>query len=468
MNTDFRYAALPVRAGGRVVGLVRVARPSHAVAESQRLIGSALLWAAAAAAAAAIVLGLLISWIWYAPLRQITHAARKIAAGNLTHRAHMFGSDELSQLAVALNEMRESLRRQIDTIAAQRANLQTVVANLHEGLVATDAEGRVVLMNRRALELLADADAPTTGRHLQEVVRIGEVIDLFNEARHGGRAAGRQIELDRAGRRLTLDVHVAPLDAPQLEGIRGLLVARDVTEAARAAAMKADFVANASHELRTPLATVRAAADALAAVDPTDADTYNRCLQILDRHVRRLEEMTKDLLDLHVIESPRMPLQIERVSFESVAAWIRRTFADLAEERQLELDVRGDELQAAFHSDRRLVEMILKNLVDNAIQFTPAGGRVLCTLNADDKTVCLRIADTGCGIAPEEQSRVFERFYQADAARSGDSRNRGTGLGLAIVKHAAQHLGAQIQLESELNQGTTVTVTISREPMMNP
>jgi two-component system phosphate regulon sensor histidine kinase PhoR len=226
--------------------------------------------------------------------------------------------------------------------------------------------------------------------------------------------------------------------------------------------MKAQFVANASHELRTPLATIRAAVDSLACAEPGDRDELAKLASVMDRHVKRLEEMTKDLLDLHVAESGRFPLRLQDIAFEDLAHWVQAQFAALAQGKGIMLTVNASQPQHKVRSDRKLVELIVRNLVDNAIKFTPAGGRVQCEFDLAGQGAVLCVSDTGCGIAPQDQPRVFERFYQSDSARSGDSRLRGTGLGLAIVKHAAERLGAKIQLQSEVAKGTTVTVVLGQ------
>jgi two-component system phosphate regulon sensor histidine kinase PhoR len=229
---------------------------------------------------------------------------------------------------------------------------------------------------------------------------------------------------------------------------------------AAAAAMKAQFVANASHELRTPLATIRAAIDELVALQPGGAEELAKLTSVLDRHVARLENMTKDLLDLHLVESSTFALRLQEVALGELAQWVTAQFETPAQDKGLQLHVEAAQPAHVFRSDRKLLELILRNLVDNAIKFTPAGGRVECALEATEQGVLLRVSDTGCGIRPQDQPRVFERFFQSDAARTGDSRTRGTGLGLAIVKHAAERLGAKIDLQSELGRGTQVTALL--------
>ena len=462
LGVKYRYLAEPIRQGGAVVGVVRVAMPIPAIAQSQTFIRDALLWAALAAVAAAVVLALLLSWIWYAPLRQITRTARVLASGDLSQDAAIGGSGELAQLAAALNLMRDSLSRKINQIAAQREDLSAVVENIREGVIALDSHGRIVLMNRPAVKLLAPREGELTGKPLHKVIGVIELVEAYNEVVRGAESVGRQVEADIHSRRYVLDIGSARLAEGSPDGPAVLLVVRDITDLVRMAAVKAEFVANASHELRTPLATIRAAVDSLAAIEPGDTEQVRRITEILDRHTMRLEEMTNDLLNLHAVESLRHRPRPEALALDSPVSWVRQQYASRAGEKGVSLATECEDPSAKLQCDATLLELILQNLLDNAIKFTPPGGKVSVRFEAEGDTVIVTVADTGCGIPSDMQGRVFERFFQVDASRAGQPKVRGTGLGLAIVKHACERLGATVELHSREGQGTTVTVRLPR------
>ena len=291
IGIPYRYVGLPLTHDGQVVAAVRLAVPVRTVAEGETVLRNAILWSALVGLAAAVLLGLLSSWIWYAPLRRITQAAKQIASGDLTSRAGILPTGGLSELAVALNEMRDSLGKYLGQIASQHQDFQAVLANLREGVVATDADGRVVLMNRAAGQLLSADDRQAVGKPLQSAVHVLGILELYEQAATGEEPVGSQLEIDTPAGRRALEVHGARV-APGPSDIACLLVIRDVTEMAATAAMKAQFVANASHELRTPLATIRAAVDSLASAEPDDREELKKLTGMLDRHVARLEEMT--------------------------------------------------------------------------------------------------------------------------------------------------------------------------------
>jgi signal transduction histidine kinase len=455
------FLSRPLEVDGRIVGVVRLATPVYTMVEDVSFIRNAVLWAALAAVSVAILLGLMISRIWYAPLRQIMNAARTIASGNLEHRVLVRGSDELAQLGSALNEMRQSLAGQIELIESQRENLAVVVANLREGVIAMDRQRRIVLMNRSALQMFEAAGTHVVGQHVQSVLRVSAVMDVIN-ALEPDKSIEQQLELETPSGRLIVDLHATEVARARSGGIASLLVLHDITELARTSAMKAEFVANASHELRTPLATIRAAIDTMAAMGPEDAEAMIRFVSILDRHVKRLENMTVDLLDLHLVEQARRDLQLEDIPLGDLRQRLLSHFGEQVEEQGVNFRVELESPELLLRSDRRLVWMILQNLVENGIKFTPAGGEVCCSFAFDPEPNLLRVtvSDTGMGIPHDLQDRVFERFFQADPARDGGDRMRGTGLGLAIVRHAAERLDAAVSLKSRVGKGTTVTLTL--------
>ncbi|MHC4986524.1 MAG: sensor histidine kinase, partial [Planctomycetota bacterium] len=328
-------------------------------------------------------------------------------------------------------------------------------------VIATGRNNRILLINQAARRLLGDPVGPIIDRPLQSVLRNVNAMAVCDEARCHGRPVGRQVLIEPDGVRRTLDVRVSPIEGGD-HYLGQLVVLQDVTDRARVEAMKAEFVANTSHELRTPLATVRATADSLA--DAEDWPGARKLIDVLDRHVTRLEDITADLLSLHSVEHPHQALRERRIDLASLGEWIEHQYARHAEAKSLTLAVDVRPPDASVCCDPTLVEMILQNLIDNAVKFTQAEGQIRCRLELAEGRLTLAVADTGCGIVSEDQPRVFERFFQADRSKTGPASVRGSGLGLSIVKHAAQRLGADVQLESEPQRGTTVTVRIPQPP----
>ena len=291
----------------------------------------------------------------------------------------------------------------------------------------------------------------------QAVLSVIDQVPPLDQAKGAAAPVVRELRLQRAGQRVT---YQAVATRAKAGGV--LLVLRNISAMAATVQMKTDFVANASHELRTPIAAIKVAFETLQDVYADDPEQTAKCVTIIAEHLRRLEEMLTDLLDLSRVESPDMKPQIAAVAMPDLVAHVRATMGPLARQKNVELLFDSNHWAGGpeFNSDRRLLNLVLKNLVENSIKFTPAGGHVTVGFARESPTepagmVRIQVVDTGIGISPEHQERVFERFYQVNSARSG-AAGRGTGLGLAIVKHAMHALNGDVSLSSSVGVGTRV------------
>lgn len=420
-----------------------------------------------------LLAALLMSWLafllhrrWIGPVRRIADAASRMAGGDWSTRADLLGAVELRHLAERLNQVAFQAQKQMNDLQHQRGDLQALVDALPDPILLTDPADRIRVINLPAASLLQVTPRQVLGQKLVTAVNDAVILQLYEEVaeKHRGDsghlpvvAHSREIRVARHGQRST---YQALATRTQQGGV--LLVLRDISTLAGAVQMKTDFVANASHELRTPIAAIKVGIETLREVfHDDDPQQAGRCLAIVEGHLQRLEEMLRDLLDLSRVESADLKPTYADVSAGELLQAHRTLWLHAAAEKGVDLRFETPSPQLVFRSDRRLLDMILKNLVENSIKFTPAGGRVTVSLQQqeteDDRRIVLTVADTGIGIPAEHLDRVFERFYQVDAARSG-SAGRGTGLGLAIIKHAAHALGGGVRLESEVGRGTTATV----------
>lgn len=440
------------------------------IVEAEQAGVRSLVWlAVAAAATGAGVPAATLAYLWSRPVAEIIRAARQLSSGRLSDPVVISGSDELSELGEAINEMRDRLLDQIQTIDRQRRNLEMLVAGLEEGVVVADATGHIALSNPAARRMLGAAgpDSAETdswkGRLMEVVIGQHDLQTmLLADGPAERRSVERTVELETGdGRRLTLHARAGdlPFEMPGAEPTVGrLLVLSDITELTRNMRMKTDFVANASHELRTPLNTLHMALENLQNMDrAAEAETADRFLTMALGHCARLEELLRDMLDLSRVESPVVRFRPEPLDAAGFFAELRQRYADRLAAKSLSwaFDCPG---RVRLTANPHLMTLVFGNLVDNAIKFTPAGGRISVAVRPNGEKVEMAVADTGCGIPPADRDRVFERFYQVDRARSGPER--GTGLGLSIVKHAVAALDGQVRLESELGKGTTITVTM--------
>ena len=327
-------------------------------------------------------------------------------------------------------------------------------------MLLTDAEGVVLACNAEARRFFSrDAEA-IVGRHMEELFTHAEVLLRHRKALSGETGESRvRIGVGLAGEPRTYEVRACPVPLPG--GASGALTTvRDVTDLALAVQLKTDFVANASHELRTPLASIKGAVETLADGAWEDAAMRERLTRMMHTNVARLEELIADLLDLSRLETPEAPITESSVDVPALVERLRESFDRALSERRLTLEVSLDPRLTRLTSDPKLLDLILRNLIDNAVKFAyeQTAIRVVGEVMGNGRAR-LRVIDRGIGIPLGQQRRVFERFYQVDASRAGaDGRPRGTGLGLAIVKHAAAALGGAVRAESVWKSGTEMIV----------
>lgn len=370
--------------------------------------------------------------------------------------------DELARLRGTLGRLGSRLTDQVKDAARKGQNLQSVLDALEDPVVATDAGDAVLLCNAAAERFFGLGRVKASalvGRPLRGLVTRREIIDLHTRA-HAGQGGVVRVTLTGDSGQRTFDVTATPVPNAWGAGVFGvLLVFRDITDLAHAMAMQRDFIANASHELRTPIAAIRLAAETLQDGAVDDPPMRDRMLVTVDQHARRLEELIRDLMDVTRLDTPGLSIEPEVINWREVISSLQSAFAPACAERGLMLECQVEPACEGFVGDRRLIGLIARNFIDNAVKFAHERTPIrLSVSRAVEPGASLRISvvDRGQGIPLAHQERVWERFYQVDGARTGFASRRGTGLGLAIVRQAAEALGGQVGLSSVWGEGTTV------------
>jgi two-component system phosphate regulon sensor histidine kinase PhoR len=461
------YLAAQVDPAGAAGTIVRVCYVHDVWASLQTPLWAVTITGAAVTAAMVAILAAVLQRHWVAPIRAVSAAAGRLASGQWDVRVDARGSDEVRHLATQVNHLAAQAEQQLAELKRQRRDLRGLVDTLPDPILVTDAAGRVELVNVPAADLLRLSPPRVVGQKTVNVVGDEALLQLFDAAGDVApswetRPVYREVRLMRDAHRRTYQSFAARTATGGT-----LLVLRDVTAMADTVQMKTDFVANASHELRTPIAAIKIALETLREASVDDPPQAERCVNIIDGHVRRLEDLLRDLLDLSRLESPdAKPTLVDVKPWELFAA-VRSAFGPTAREKGVNLVLADDPITPdSFHGDEHLLNLVLKNLVENSLKFTPPGGSVTVSMRAGEArgrpALQLSVSDTGIGIPPEHRDRVFERFYQVDPARSGTA-GRGTGLGLAIVKHAVAALGGTVRLESAVGRGTTVTCVLPQD-----
>jgi two-component system phosphate regulon sensor histidine kinase PhoR len=388
-------------------------------------------------------------------LGSLNDVARRMAAGDLDARSGLEGEDELAELGRTLDKLARSLSSSLQELRGERDRMAGILEGMQEGVLLLDAKHCIVVLNPALREmLLLPADA--VGKPLLEVVRNAELRDLFDAAARNDEPTTQEVEIGNIKpRRLLARIARMPGALRQV-----VAVFTDVTEVRRLESMRRDFVANVSHELRTPVTSIRSAAETLidgAASDPAAAQSF---ISIIDRNAQRLQSLVEDLLDLSRIEARGFRLNLEPIELEPVFSQVVGLFRERASEKQVQIEERIALEVPAVRGDRRALEQVLTNLIDNAVKYCGADSHVRLSAAVSADGVTIHVADDGPGIDERHLPRVFERFYRVDPGRSRDVG--GTGLGLSIVKHLVEAMGGHVSVESKLGQGTTFSFTLKR------
>ncbi len=461
VHERFLYAAIPMLLPGGARGAARLAVPLDDVDAAVRRVRHILAAALALALISAIVVSLAAAQILSRALARMTEAARRMASGNLEVRIRPAGNDEIAALGRALDVMAGNLASTLTALRSERDLLGAILQSMQEGVLVLDPEHLILLVNpalRATFSLAADVE----GRAALELIRNADLQGILTRAGSGAGAATGEIEVTGPKSRRLL-VHAASLPHADHKPQGTLAVFVDVSEIRRLETLRKDFVANVSHELRTPITAVRSAVDTLRHTMSEDPDASERFVDIIDRNAQRLGALVEDLLDLSRIESKEYRPEAAPVALRAVSDQVLTLLRPRIEEKRFEVtnEIGGDLPPA--RADRKGLEQVFTNLLDNAVKYCGPGTRVWVRARREGNLLRIEVADSGPGIEPRHLPRLFERFYRVDSGRSRDMG--GTGLGLSIVKHLIDSMGGTIGVDSTPGKGATFWFTL---PIFEP
>jgi two-component system phosphate regulon sensor histidine kinase PhoR len=387
------------------------------------------------------------------PISELREVVMDIAEGKLERRLRWESKDERGEIAASINRLARQLRDSADEAMREKTQLEAVLSSMVEGVLVIDREGRVLLVNPRAQEMLS-IWGDWRGRPVPEIIRFAEVDQALQDAADSDGLVVRELQIESDKKR-TLLMHATGF--PQTDPRDGTVaVFHDVSELRRVDAVRRDFIANASHELRTPLTSIQGFSDTLAKSD-VSLEQRAQYLDVIARNARRMSALIDDLLTLSRIEGGRFVLEPSELDVRRVVETVLEDFQPRFAERAIEAHLHAGAIPACF-ADHSALEQILSNLLSNAARYSNAGSRLDLTLEPIDGFVEFRVRDTGIGIPKEDLGRIFERFYRVDASRSRALGS--TGLGLSIVKHLVSAMGGEIRVESEPGNGSEFTFTL--------
>ncbi len=452
LGYEMMYLAVPVEIEGQTVAIVRIARPLRQVEIHTARLGMNVIWVTLIGSVLAAILAVLIAERTVRPIRRLTHEAVRIAEGEFVAPTIPTVRDEIGQLGHAISRMANRLQERIEAVNREKRLLAMILSHMADGVMITDGDGKIQLINPAAERLFNTSAAQAVGRSFAQVVRHYELIDLWQQAMREGEEIEGVFEILRQG--LFVRAIVTPLQEEAMEG--ALSIFQDLTRVRHLETVRRDFISNISHELRTPLASLKALVETLRDGAFEDPQAAQQFLQRMETEVEAMVQMVQELLDLARVESGQAPLHIAPVSVEALVTQAVERMRLQALRAGLRLDVVLPQGLPNVLADEERIHQVLMNLLHNAIKFTPSGGQVEVSARAEGEEVILSVRDTGVGISPRDLPRIFERFYRADRARSGG----GTGLGLAIAKHIVQSHGGRIWAESVEGQGSVFSFSL--------
>jgi len=451
LNLDLCYSALPVDLAGRPHSVLRLAVPLEQVGASISAVRMLILRASGFAALAALLVAYFIAHRITNRIHRIQSYATELVNADYSGTLSAEADDELGSVARSLRTMAEHFRKMLGLLAQESSRRAAILSSMVEGVLAVDHELRITFYNE-AFARAVHARSPSEGLPLLRVVRDPELKRLLSEVVAGGTAARERMTLLNAEGRL-FEVQVAPLKEHDKAG--AIATFHDITELERLERVRKDFVANISHELRTPLAAIQGYVETLLDGAIADPAHSRRFLEIIGANTERLSSLAADLLTLSEIEAERVPLPAERISVVELAESALQMVSAQADRREVHAFLgSAEDVHVAGQKGR--LERALANLLLNGINYNRPGGEVRVDIRSSGGTVQISVTDNGIGIAPQDISRIFERFYRVDKARS--RQTGGTGLGLSIVRNTVERSGGSVSVDSQLGKGSVFTL----------
>jgi two-component system, OmpR family, phosphate regulon sensor histidine kinase PhoR len=458
LGVDMLYIAFPVTESSEVTGYIRFARPLFEVRKSIDQQYTYIYKCLLIAIIPSLVIAFLLARKFISPIEKVISYTHKVSGGESLGTLLVEANDDVGQLEKDINRMVVEHQERVRVADQDRAQLEAAFASMTEGVLVINNQDRIEFLNRSLKDVLGNegiADIlDKTPLEAFRNVQLQDALDLFRDS---GAPVLREISLGQEGP-IILDVTISAVQGLPEGKQKTMMVFHDVTRLKKLEKIREDFVANVTHEIKTPLTAIIGFIETLEDGAINEEATAKRFLHIISENAHRLERLVDDLLVLSSIELGEMKLRIENVSIADAIDNVLPMFETKAADKSLAIDKNISDKLPFIGADRDKLAQILVNILDNAIKFTPSGGKISIAALQDEKGfVVVRVMDTGIGIPKMEILRLGERFYRVDKTRSRELG--GTGLGLSIVKHLMRAHNGSIDIESQVGKGTTVSLS---------
>ena len=397
-------------------------------------------------------------------LEEFIYVSKKVSNKEFHARLNISAKGELGELARNFNYMIEKMDNTVAEVEYKHLQLKSILKSISHGILALDVHGNVLLINEEAKKIIkCDPDDLVEGHNINSVIKEEKILTEVARYIGSNRNERSEIKINNG------TVYKIKLDPVYLQNTNNVMIGsiiniEDITEKVKLENMRSDFVANVSHELKTPLTSISGFVETLKLNENIDKETRHKFLEIIETESDRLKRLIDDILLLSFIEN-KDSTQVDNVKIYEVFKEVYDMTTYIAKNKNIVVDYNFKDENVSLISNRDYIKQIFLNLIDNAIKYTPSGGKVKVIVDNTDKEIVLRVIDNGVGIPKEDIDRVFERFYRVDKARSREVG--GTGLGLAIIKHIVKSLNGSIDVKSELKKGTEFIITIPNKNFLN-
>lgn len=464
VGEDLIYFALPVYDRGVLVGIIRVAAFMDAInALVSEELGTLLNMGVLVYITGLCLLGI-TAFLQSKSVENLALIASDISGGNFKGRVPEKNALGLRKIAEVINQLARNSAANLSDITADRNRLATIFAGMVEGVIDVDQNQKILHINDAAAKLLGVNALESTGKAVWQEVRQNEITQALDEAIRTRAVVKTQIKLIFPGVKnddeSVVDIYAASLSDDSGKQIGAVVVLHDISELKSLERIRTDFVANASHELKTPITAIRGLSESVIDHESMDRETMLHFMNRIHSQSIRLSQLVGDLMALSRLEVDFEEKQFTIINMNLLIKNCIKQAEAAIEQKNQKLEVNITEDNVYVTGDRQNLSQLIDNLIDNAIKYTPENGQVSVNLSIENNsTMLVEVIDTGIGISPQYQQRIFERFYRVDKARSRSLG--GTGLGLSIVKNIAEKHAGSIELKSQPGRGSTFSYRMS-------
>ncbi|PCK07466.1 MAG: hypothetical protein COA42_14125 [Alteromonadaceae bacterium] len=434
---------------------VRVSLPLSAIDEKLSQLRAIIAISVIIVTLAALILGFYFAKRVSDRISKLSSLAEVISQGEYEKRIQTTQQDELGKLAEAFNRMARNTSDRIAKVSTEHKRLTTIFRGMVEGVIDVDQEQKIVHINHAAAKLLKLSTETCINKPIGEQIRSREIKQALEQAISTQVPVKAQMRLKQGSEALVLDVYVAVLYNDKNDSIGAVIVLHDVSELDHLEHIRRDFVANASHELKTPITAIRGLTETMLDDKQMDSETRDNFLSKIQAQNLRLSALVSDLMTISRLESDESPQNFQSINIAEATLRSISTNASTCQEKQLDVAVDIQDQYIFINGDIQTINQLIDNLIVNAVKYTASGGQITVKVCRTETEAILSVTDTGVGITPYHQLRIFERFYRVDKGRSRELG--GTGLGLSIVKNIADRHRGAVGVESTVGKGSTFT-----------